>query len=304
MIYQRVKYFLKAAEAGSFKKAAEQLFVSSQALTKQVGMLEEELGGKLFERSAKGVILTRLGEVAYQKLNKVDEEFCWEIDQIKRLAYDSKERLRIGIFSSLPQDTIVTPMISFLLSSFPQYQIGLDLIELDEGRKLLMEGKIDIFLTNTHEEDDWGDYRCLSFGDFDTKVIVSLRHPWAVKAAITQEDMEQSTFLKMDMPHSNYRIPKEQSFYERIPCKNIQRVGNFDTLYALLQQGEAFAVFPMAFLYMDRAQIKAFDFPGKKLVFHTALLYNPKSSMQGLHEVVQELQEEFDLKEIETKTGV
>lgn len=297
MIYQRVKYFLKAAEEGSFKKAAEQLYISSQALTKQVGMLEDELGGKLFERSAKGVTLTRLGEVAYQKLNKVDEEFCREIAQLKQLAYDNKERLRIGIFSALPQDTLVTPLVSFLLATFPQYQIGLELIELDEGRKLLMEGKIDILLTNTHEEDDWGEYRCLSFGEYTTKVIVSLRHPWAVKDSITLEDMKQATFLKMNMENSSYRLPREQSFYETIPYKRIQRVKNFDTMYAWLQQGEAFAVFPLAFLYMDRAQIKAFDFPGKTLLYHTALIYNPNNSMQGLQELIQEVKEEFDLRE-------
>ena len=83
MIYQRVKYFLKAAEEGSFKKAAEQMYVSSQALTKQVNLLEEELGGKLFERSSKGVRLTRLGEAARQRLGKVEEAFQREVEELK-----------------------------------------------------------------------------------------------------------------------------------------------------------------------------------------------------------------------------
>lgn len=298
MIYQRVKYFLKAAKEGSFKKAAEQMYVSPQALTKQIGLLEEELGGRLFERSPKGIRLTRLGEAAQQRLGKADEEFQSALNEIKLLAHNSKEQLRIGIFSALPQDTMVTPLVSFLLSSFPQYQIALELIALNEGRKLLMEGKIDIFLTNTHEEDDWEGYQCLSFGEYDTKVIVSLRHPWAVKEHITVEDMKQETFLKMIMDNSCYTVCKEESFYENIPCRNIQSVANFDTLYALLQQGKAFAVFPLAFLYMDRAKIKAFDFPGRTLVFHTALVYSLSNPLVGLNEVVHELEEEFDLKPI------
>lgn len=295
MIYQRVKYFLKAAEEGSLKKAAEQMYVSSQALTKQVGLLEEELGGKLFERSAKGVRLTRLGEVAQQKLGKIEESFRRELEELKLMAHESKEQLRIGIFSALPQEGMVTPLVSFLLTAFPQYQIGLELIELDEGRKLLTEGKIDIFLTNTHDEDDWGIYQRLSFGEFESKVIVSLLHPWAVKEGITRSDMEQFTFLKMKMEHSVYRMPKEESFYENIPCKNIQLVRNFDTMYALLQQGEAFAVFPLAFFYADMAKIKVFDFPGKTLMFHTALIYNPDNCLEGFSDVMRELEEEFDL---------
>lgn len=298
MIYQRVKYFLKAAEVGSFKKAAEQMYVSSQALTKQVSLLEEELGGKLFERSAKGVRLTRLGEAARQRLGKVEEAFQREVEEIKLLAHDSKEQLRIGIFSALPQEGMVTPLVSFLLTAFPQYQISLELIDLDEGRKLLTEGKVDLFLTNTHDEDDWSAYQCLSFGEFESKVVVSLRHPWAIKDTVTVEDLKQATFLKMKMTHSVYRVPKEESFYENIPCKNIQRVGNFDTMFALLQQGEAFAVFPLAFFYLNVAKIKAFDYPGKTLMFHTALIYHPENRLRGFSDVIRELEEEFDLRRL------
>lgn len=298
MTYQRIQYFLKAAETGSLKKAAEQMYVSAQALTKQVGFLEEELGGKLFERSAKGVRLTWLGEAAQQKLGKLDKELQYELEELKRLARGGKERLRIGIFSALPQDTMITPLVSFLLTAFPQYQIGLELIGLDEGRKLLMDGELDIFLTNTHDEDDWGTYRCLSFGEYRTKVIVSLNHPWAVKDRITLEDLKQGTFLKMKMENSRYKIPLEDSFYGQIPCKKIQYVVNFDTMYALLQQGEAFAVFPMAFLYMDVARIKAFDYPGKELIYHSVLVYNPESILPGFADMIQEIQEEFDLKRL------
>ena len=297
MVYQRIRYFLKAAETGSFSKAAEQSYVSSQALTKQIRLLEEELGGRLFERSPKGVILTRLGEYAYQKLEKIDQDLIDTVEELKIRARDNKERINIGIFSALPQESLVTPIVSFFLASFPNYQIGLDLLDLYEGRKLLLDGKIDILLTNTHEEDDWENYRCLSFGEHEAKIIVSLLHPWAVKDHITVEDMKQQTFLKMRMGHGYYTVPLEESFYENIPCKSVQRVSNFDTMYALLQQGEAFAVFPMAFTHMDLAKIKCFDFPGRKFLFHTAMVYNPDSRLRGLNEIAERLEEEFDLQE-------
>lgn len=300
MVYQRIRYFLKAAETGSFSKAAGEMFVSSQALTKQIGLLEEELGGKLFERSPKGVLLTRLGEYAQQKLGKIDSELNEAVEELKLRAKDSKERVNIGIFSALPQERLVTPIVSFLLASFPDYQIALDLINLHEGHRMLDDGRIDILLTNTHEEDDWTGYRCLSFGEYESKVIVSLRHPWALKDEITAEDMRKEVFLKMKMGHDHYTVPPEQSFYENIPCRAVQEVSNFDTLLTLLQQGESFGVFPMAFTHMDQARIKCFDFPGRHFLFHTALIYNPRSSLQGLNGIVQELTEEFDLKSYET----
>ena len=298
MVYQRIRYFLQAAECGSFSKAASQMYVSAQALTKQIGLLEEELGGKLFERSPKGVTLTRLGEYAREKLGKIDRDLEDAIGELKVRAGDKKERINLGIFSALPQEPLVTPLVSFLLSSFSNYQIGLNLIDLHEGQILLREKKIDILLTNTHEEDDWTGYRCLSFGEYEAKVIVSLMHPWAVKNEITAEDMRQETFVKMDMGNDHYRVPLQESFYENIPCKNVQRVSNFDTTCALLHQGRGFAVFPLAFTNMDRAKIKSFDYPGRKLLFHTALIYDPESNLTGLGSIVKEIEGEFDLTEV------
>lgn len=98
MVYQRIRYFLKAAQTGSFSGAAKQVYVSSQALTKQIGLLEEELGGKLFERSPKGASLTRLGEYAYQKFEKIDTDLSDAIEELKIRARDGKERINIGIF--------------------------------------------------------------------------------------------------------------------------------------------------------------------------------------------------------------
>ncbi len=276
------------------------MYVSAQALTKQVALLEEELGGRLFERCPQGVSLTRLGEYARERFEKIDRDFNHAVEEIKARAGDGKERINIGIFSALPQESLVTPLVSFMMGAFADYQINLNLIDLHEGKKLLLEGKIDILLTNTHEEDNWAGYRCLSFARHDAKVIVSLLHPWAVKEHITAEDMRQETFLKLDMGRGDYTVPREESFYETIPCKNVQRVSNFDTMYALLQQGGAFAVFPMMFTNMDRAKMKYFDFPGKKLLFHTALIYNPGNRLSGLNNIAGEIEEEFDLIDVTT----
>lgn len=86
MFYQRIRYFLKAAESGSFSKAADQMFISAQALTKQIGLLEDELGGKLFVRSYKGITLTPLGEYAQLKFKKIDQELNGTVEELRQQA--------------------------------------------------------------------------------------------------------------------------------------------------------------------------------------------------------------------------
>ena len=297
-MYQKIRYFLKAAETGSFSTAAQEMFISPQAMTKQINALEAELGGKLFNRSPQGVTLTRFGQFTQQKFAPITQDFEQIIDEVKDYIRNDKVRVTIGIFSALPREELVSPIVSFLLASYPDYQISLEMIELEEGRKKLMDGKLDLLLTNVHEQDNLFGYDCLSFAEHETKVVVSLTHPWVMKDAITVEDMKQETFLKMEMDNEHYLVPSKDNFYLNIPCKNVRPVKNFDTMLILLRQGAGFGVFPMAFLDMDRAHVKCFDYPGKTLIYHTSLVYNKNNPLQGLKRIVSDLKEEFDLEPV------
>mgnify|MGYP004513576029 CR=1 FL=1 len=50
--------FLCVVEAGSFSKAAEQLYISAPAVIKQINSLETSLGMKLFDRTHRGLVVT------------------------------------------------------------------------------------------------------------------------------------------------------------------------------------------------------------------------------------------------------
>ena len=58
--------FLCVAEAGSFNKAAERLYISPPAVIKQINLLEESLGVELFVRSHRGLTLTKAGQSLLQ----------------------------------------------------------------------------------------------------------------------------------------------------------------------------------------------------------------------------------------------
>ncbi|MBQ2632621.1 MAG: LysR family transcriptional regulator [Kiritimatiellae bacterium] len=56
-----LRYFLAVAEEGNITRAAERLHISQPALSTQLAALEDELGHKLLERSARGIVLTEKG---------------------------------------------------------------------------------------------------------------------------------------------------------------------------------------------------------------------------------------------------
>lgn len=65
----KLKYFIEVARFQSYTKAAANLYISQPALSKQMKLLEEELGFTLFNRSSKGVQLTIKGQAFYRDLD-------------------------------------------------------------------------------------------------------------------------------------------------------------------------------------------------------------------------------------------
>src|SRR5690554_2105505 len=69
--WNKLRVFHAAAEAGSFTHAAERLHLSQSAISRQVSALEREVGVPLFQRHARGLILTEQGELLYRTAHEI-----------------------------------------------------------------------------------------------------------------------------------------------------------------------------------------------------------------------------------------
>lgn len=73
MYNHQLDTFMRAAELGSFTKAAEKQYISPSAVQQQINNLEESLGVKLFQRSRRTISLTAAGELLYEEAPKLIE---------------------------------------------------------------------------------------------------------------------------------------------------------------------------------------------------------------------------------------
>ena len=69
MYNPQLETFIRVADAGSFNKAAEELFISPPAVIKQINLLEAQLGLTLFVRTHRGLKLTEAGKSLYLDAN-------------------------------------------------------------------------------------------------------------------------------------------------------------------------------------------------------------------------------------------
>lgn len=99
--------FIAVADVGSFNKAAEILFVSPNAILKQINLLEKSLGFSLFHRTYRSLKLTPSGESFYQ-----DDKYIiqYSKEAISRAAHKSEHQqiLRIGVSFTTPVDYLIS----------------------------------------------------------------------------------------------------------------------------------------------------------------------------------------------------
>lgn len=82
MEFKHIEYFVETAKHKSISKAAENLFISQQALSRCMKNLEAELSCNLFERTVKGSVLTEEGELLYHKFSPIVERFRHTEDEV------------------------------------------------------------------------------------------------------------------------------------------------------------------------------------------------------------------------------
>lgn len=97
MEIRRLRYFLRIAEDGSLTRSSGMLRIAQSALTRQMRLLEEDLGVKLFVRSARGMTLTDDGEQLRASVAAPLRELELALDAIRKRGQGLRATVVIGL---------------------------------------------------------------------------------------------------------------------------------------------------------------------------------------------------------------
>ncbi len=99
--------FLRVADAGSFNKAAEESYITPTAVIKQINLLEDELGVKLFERTHRGLHLTKAGKSLYQDTKYIIQYCRDSVTRAKNAMQEDTNIIRIGSSPMTPAQLLM-----------------------------------------------------------------------------------------------------------------------------------------------------------------------------------------------------
>src|SRR5262245_34073531 len=101
MTLTQLRYFVAVAREKSLSRAAGHLHISQPALTRQVKLLEDELGGALLQRHPRGVDVTDLGQILLERAERQLRDFEQLRSDVADASVAPTGRLRVGCPPSL-----------------------------------------------------------------------------------------------------------------------------------------------------------------------------------------------------------
>lgn len=107
MYNPQLETFIKVADAGSFNKAAEELYITPTAVIKQINLLESSLELVLFERTHRGIVLTSAGKSLYQDVKYIIRYCQDSVVRAKNAMSEGENIIRIGSSPMTPAQLLM-----------------------------------------------------------------------------------------------------------------------------------------------------------------------------------------------------
>ena len=238
MTLQQLKYVTTIANIGSISEAAKRLFVSQPSLTKAIKELEKEMGITLFDRTNKGITVSKEGERFLGYARQVLEQAALLEEQYKSQSGGKK------------QFSVSTQHYSFAVNAFVELLKG---AEIDQYDVSLRETQTyEIIDDVAHMKSEIG---LLYYNDFNRPVLEKLihtneltftelftahphifigkTHPLAHKEVVSMDELEEYPYISFEQGDHNSFYFSEEIFSTVVRPKHI-RVRDRASLFSLL----------------------------------------------------------------------
>ena len=107
MELHHIRAFVTLADELNVTRAAQRLHLSQPNLTRKLKSLEAELGSVLFQRTSRGLVLTRVGHIFLRETRVVLSASANAVEIARRFARQESERLRVGYLMGLPKIEVI-----------------------------------------------------------------------------------------------------------------------------------------------------------------------------------------------------
>lgn len=195
MRLEQISYFLQVAETQSMTGAAKELYISQPALSKQIALLEREVGVPLFERKARGVVLTSAGRQFEKDLKNILKELENAKKNAALAGKARKQLLNVGCFDGVYTDDFLPQLFEYFQRKVPELKLVLHRMSFSEGTKALKGNKIDLWLTLQLGWEGAGNFCEMQLIRRKAALIFPSESRWGRQEQLSFDDFQGGTFV-------------------------------------------------------------------------------------------------------------
>lgn len=143
---KRLRYFVAVAELGSVTRAASELHVAQPALSREMRLLEDEVGGALFARGPQGMRLTELGETLAAQCRELLSDLRSVREGVRQDAGEPTGAVAIGVAQTIGP-VLSTALVALASKRLPRVRLQIRELMSSDIPDLLRSGSIDFALS-------------------------------------------------------------------------------------------------------------------------------------------------------------
>ena len=188
--FELYRIFYVVANNGNITKASKELNISQPAISKSIKNLEEQLGGTLFVRTKRGVILTEEGKEFYNYIRQAIEYINNAENKFTDLINLESGCIKIGISTTLTKEFLL-PYLEEFHNSYPKIDIQIDTNLTSNLIPKLRNGLIDIVILNIASNNYGNDIEITKCRKVQDCFVVGKKYEDLINKKISMNDLNK-----------------------------------------------------------------------------------------------------------------
>jgi DNA-binding transcriptional LysR family regulator len=190
-----LRYFQAVARSGSFRRAAEEVRIAPSAVSRQVRLLEAELGVALLERGHDGARPTAAGEVLLYRLGRAAQELAVARAEIRALQGARRGHVTLGANETVAREFLANFLLEFRDAN-PAITLDIVVGNTTELLRQLIAGELEVMVGYGVPRDS-AVAQVVAF-ELVTCLMVHRHHHLVRRASVRVSDMLQETMILPD----------------------------------------------------------------------------------------------------------
>ena len=274
---QQIQYFLSAAKNLNFTKVAEEHYSSQPTVSRQIALLEQELGVSLFARNKGALRLTAEGVILAREFDDAQKRLNYTLAKVKGLSSGIIGQLSIGYLSFLDAEKFLYPKISEFSGKYPDVDVKIEGAKFSTMRENLANGIFDVIYTYNFELPSLENVSSMAICPVKSMFVMSHEHPFSEKKGLNFSDFSGQRFLSI---HEDEILGRKQVLSTicdilEITDIKIETVPNLETLLFAINQRRGIGLLSSAMNIFASGKYFCFPLPARcPKVFVTAIWSN------------------------------